>query len=56
MVCEKKERKVIRERLRRAKVANAHRRAEGVAMELKDAIEMITENGENVEVTFEEVS
>jgi hypothetical protein len=52
----KKEIKYIRERLRRAKKANAHRQAEEAEKKLKEAIEMTTEHGENVEMKLEEVS
>jgi hypothetical protein len=52
----KKEIKYIRERLRRAKKANAHRQAEEAEMKLQEIIEMTTESGENAEAKLEEVS
>jgi hypothetical protein len=52
----KKEIKYIRERLRRAKKANAHRQAEEAEKKLKEAIEMTTEQGEDIEMKLEEVS
>jgi hypothetical protein len=55
-IAKKKEIKYIRERLRRAKKANAHRQAEEAEIKLKAAIEMTTEHGENIELKLEEVS
>jgi hypothetical protein len=55
-IAKKKEIKYIRERLRRAKKANAHRQAEEAEKKLKEAIEMTTDHGENVEMKLEEVS
>lgn len=52
----KKEIKYIRERLRRAKKANAHREAEVQERKLNEAIVMTTEHGEHVEIKLEEVS
>jgi hypothetical protein len=52
----KKEIKYIRERLRRAKRANAHRQAEVAEQRLKEALAATTEKDENAEVVSEEVS
>jgi hypothetical protein len=52
----KKEIKYIRERLRRAKKANAHRQAEEAEMKLQEAIDMTTENGENETMKTEETA
>jgi hypothetical protein len=52
----KKEIKYIRERLRRAKKANAHRQAEEAGLKLQEAIDMTTENGENGELKLDDMT